>query len=527
MFPRNKRFLEPYKLVNEIRLLRKIVGSKKWLGNQDIQNEFTKGLEEYNIKESGQQRDIKTGGARTYLAQLEMLGLVFYNKGIPYPTIAGEQLALCENPIDIIQLQLLSLQYPSPYSKNKNVDIDPSVKVRPFMFIVQLLNNSKIKYLTETETIIPIVYGYNHKKINFCIKKILKYRKISGNTKNKKEQIEKLKKVIVSRQDLLTNKTQNRTTDERLKDLNDIANTLINYMNGALLIIKNKSGRSYNYTLNQTNKSKINGNLKSIGKIIPFNSNQKENFQRKFGKFNKHKDTRKISNIKTDLPINGRMDFIRLQYDKFMDLKLHDEIPDKFYEMMKNQYNISKNDVNDSLEDIITNSRNYFENKFISDSLSGQGIEFERSLYTMFRYIFKIKSIHTGQKIDSKGDNFTDVFLLRNTKHECGIIDAKSTNSTYSIHSKDASQMIQIYSRNYTELVGDDYNLNFVGYVCGRMNDNSDYKKHLYRIRNEISRPAFIIDANNILSVSQNYDFNENRLFKFFEQGGVLYSSSY
>ena len=138
-----------------------------------------------------------------------------------------------------------------------------------------------------------------------------------------------------------------------------------------------------------------------------------------------------------------------------------------------------------------------------------------------------MKTQHTGQCRGSMGQSFSDIMLIKNSDKECGIIDAKATTETYIISVKDKAVMITDYSKNYQEIVGSDCELNFVGYICGKMNINSDYATPLRKITNETNKPAFIMDAENILKISKIYDSNENKLFNFFELGGVLDLNSY
>ena len=75
MIPRPKRYLDPYifsKLCCEIEKTLKDI----WSGNIENQKSFTKNLEKNNLKRKGEQYDLNSGGPRTYLNQLECLGLI-------------------------------------------------------------------------------------------------------------------------------------------------------------------------------------------------------------------------------------------------------------------------------------------------------------------------------------------------------------------------------------------------------------------------------------------------------------------
>jgi hypothetical protein len=537
MFPRNKRYIEPYKIVTIIRILRNIVGEEEWSGNQEIQNKFTKSLEQHGIKKTGDQRDERSGGARTYIAQLELLGLVFEKDEIHYPTIAGEKLANGENSIEIMQHQLINLQYPSPYSRSSTKNIDPTIKIKPLKFVLEILQDSRINYLTEVETVIPVIYGRAESEKLSCIKKILKLRKLNVNSRSKKDDKENLKKIINNTNDLLTYRStiNNSNFDARVTDLCEIANTLVNYLHANLLISKEKHNKTYKYIINSEFLPNINEIINLANNYIPYEYSpdrlvrvkKDETFQRKFGKYKNRKDTRSITKIITDSPTLGKEDFIRLEFDKYMDLKLKDHIPPEFYSIMHREKNITQNEVVSSLKTIINNSRTEFENKLISDSQSSKGIDFEKSLFKLFKYIFRLDTQHTGQKRGSSGHTYTDIMLIKNSKNQCGIIDAKATKDTYTISLADTSIMIQEYSKNYVDIAPINCNLSFIGYICGKMNYGSDYDNKLNKIKTETTVPACILDAHNILEISHIYDSDEDKLFNFFESGGVLDCNNY
>jgi hypothetical protein len=536
MVPRNKRYIEPYKIVNIIRILRTIVGKEEWTGNQEIQNKFTKSLEQLGIKKTGAQRDENTGGARTYIAQLELLGLVFEKDGIPYPTIAGEELANGGNAVEIMQQQLINLQYPSPYSTGSSVKIDPSIKIKPFKFILEILKDSRINYLTEVETTIPIIFGRNESNKLKCIKLILKLRRLNLNAKNKSEEIANIKKLIKNSNDIFTSLTiKKNTVDSRLKDLCcNVANTVLNYLHANLLVSKEKYNSKPIYKINSEFLQNIDNIIKLGNNYIPYQRSpdknikikKDESFQRKFGRYKKQKDTRDTKTIILNSPSSGKEDFIRLEFDKYMDLKLKDHVPDEFYSKMRLEHNIAQDSVKTALEEIIGNFRTDFENKLISDSQSSEGIEFEKSLCILFKDIFGLDAHHTGQQKDHTGQNFTDIMIIKNSKNKCGIIDAKSSKNPYTITSTNCSQMIQVYAKNYVHFA-QNCSLSFIGYICGKMNEGSDYQGKLNKIKTNTNVPACIIDSHNILEISRIYDSDEDNFFNFFKSGGVLDINSY
>ena len=185
MLPRDKRHQWALALMGQLRVLRAITGSSPFGGNQCLQDEYIKELENQGLKEGETTKQVEnSGGARTYLARFRLLGLIFEHENIPYLTLAGEAIANGENPLEVLRHQMLSIQYPCHYSASQNVKIDPSVKVKPVQFIISLLSDPTIQTLTQLETIIPIVYGRNNGCLDICKDKILKLRTLNVSKEN-------------------------------------------------------------------------------------------------------------------------------------------------------------------------------------------------------------------------------------------------------------------------------------------------------------------------------------------------------
>ena len=146
-----------------------------WAGNQTAQDAFTQSLEDIGLKRAGVQYDLHSGGARTYYSQLESLGLFFTREdGSMWLTIAGQDLVEGNDlPSEIMRTQLLNYQYPSMYSRVANVKIHTSIKVKPFLFVLELLLDPEIGHLTDFELTIPVVYGHNSRCLELCKTKIL------------------------------------------------------------------------------------------------------------------------------------------------------------------------------------------------------------------------------------------------------------------------------------------------------------------------------------------------------------------
>ena len=144
MFPRNIRDIAPWKLYKILKVLLQCEDVNQYSGEE--QQMMYRLLDESGIKKKGKTRDKNPGGMRTYYSQLETLGLVFRaegSKSYSY-TIAGETIANEENPLAVLQYQLLRHQYPSAYGLGQNVKIDSRMRVKPFKFLLRVLHDRRL-----------------------------------------------------------------------------------------------------------------------------------------------------------------------------------------------------------------------------------------------------------------------------------------------------------------------------------------------------------------------------------------------
>ena len=69
------------------------------------------------------------------------------------------------------------MQYPSVYGLGSQVRIDPGMKVKPFVFLVRLLQDERLGgYLGSEDLAVPVVYGRRMDDFELCVRKILELR---------------------------------------------------------------------------------------------------------------------------------------------------------------------------------------------------------------------------------------------------------------------------------------------------------------------------------------------------------------
>ena len=127
--------------------------NQEWEGQRDSHLAYESALEEAGLKRKGERRDQTGGGARTYKAWLVSLGLIFSQEstGKIKLTLAGEAIMNGDSPVEVLKDQILKYQFPSSFSVGRGVQVSDRFKVHPFWFLLKLLSDERVGYLTEDE----------------------------------------------------------------------------------------------------------------------------------------------------------------------------------------------------------------------------------------------------------------------------------------------------------------------------------------------------------------------------------------
>lgn len=128
----------------------------RWQGSIDLHIAFEDGLEKAGLKRVGERRDARGSGGRTYAAWLASLGLIFTQESTSksYLTLAGEAIMQGSSPVDVLRNQVLKYQFPSPFSLSpatSKTRVTERFKIRPFRFLLRLMDDDRIGYLTNEE----------------------------------------------------------------------------------------------------------------------------------------------------------------------------------------------------------------------------------------------------------------------------------------------------------------------------------------------------------------------------------------
>lgn len=504
MFPRNIRRITPWKSAQILQLIITNLESTEWKNDQEFQNKLYYSLVDLGVKKSGSVRDIQSGGMRTYFSQMKCLGLIFKSDydHCAYPTIAGSIIMNNEeNSLEAFQSVLFRHQYPSNYSIGQNIKIHPKIRIKPFLFIMQLLHDKELdNYITSDELLIPVVYGHNNGCYEKCKRKILNIRNGSSVFSQIDDRVK----------DLYTPRGSGKNA---FSNAVDIANTAKNYLQGALLIdtFKHSITGKESISFNRNYESAYRFYLNEAESFVP-HEEREESFQRSYGRFDKVKDTRKLTRSEYKISEDSLIKSHLISYaEKTIIPELSDEIIDNLYR----KYGFNKERIIEAAEPMLANNLSVFENNYLVLSHSGarRSTDFEKATEEIFKKRLDFETAHTGQK-KRTGENvggYADIFLLAKDRIHCGLVDTKASAS-YNISSDDYYKMANNYIKSYRELCSENRKarLEFCLYVAGGF--YGDNQRKLDQLFNETNIRTSIISASNLLKLS-NSDKNDDQSF--------------
>lgn len=484
MFPRNIRRVSPWKMAQILTLMQRLSEYSEWNGNQELQNGFCKALEEAGLKRAGVQYDPNSGGPRTYIAQLECLGLVFKrNKGICF-TVAGQDILDGKPPLPIMQHMLLRHQYPSAYGHATMVKINPALKIKPFLFILELLNHPEIGHLTGQELAVPLLYGHNRQCFDLCAEKILQLRAGAS-----------LSDIIDDPLDLYTPRGQ-KFPDGLIDD----ANACKNYLQACCFIYTERIDGHEIIRFDEDARAVYDSHLQYADDFI--SCDDYEAFQRRYGSWDRAKDTRSLGAEELSVP-DPATSMILSQFYELCGGRPVTQLPEEFLKKLTAGYGFSRQQVLDAVEPHLRSSLDYFESTLIELSRSGRaqdGTRFEKAVTSLFKDRLLFNADHTGQRHRRGTGGYADIFLVALDDVHCGIVDTKASPS-YSLPHSDLTKMVQTYIPSYRELCGErPLRLEFASYVAGGF--SAGVTGRLAEIEQNAGVPCSAITARELLSMS-------------------------
>jgi len=501
MVPKNKRTL--LYIIEGLPLFVMNADKMAWKGNRMLQRKFEEALESAGLKKKGKPYDPNSGGARTYADQLTALGLIFYDERFDptqyRPTSAGQAIMNGAVPLVILQNQLLKMQYPSSYSRRRGVAIAPEFVIRPFSFLLKLLLDPDILWLSKQEIARFVLSAKTELDFESVKERIVKFRQNSRAFLVTAEFMEST----------VSPRTKIHSHAERIHYLEDKANIFFNYLESVSLVMRPDS------------KSIIRINEMYADKVKEFLSEERPflkdpqneiSFQSQYGLA----PGRKKGNVSApteNKAITPQMIKMSLVQNRFFALAKSRLILDLDANLINEIFastGVPKNEIVQILDKLAADGLTFFEEQYIEMSRSGRddSYEFEKATQELFekRLFFTAKHIGQIRPVGRRGGN-PDVIFISRAEECCGIVDAKAYKE-YSLENDHRNRMLNDYIPNYLEH-SEGLPLKTFVYVSGGF--GSGFQKALKALIEKSGVSGSGISAKNLLRLARRAKENKLR----------------
>lgn len=455
-----------------------------WQGQTATQLAFENALEQSNLKRTGDRRDQRGGGARTYIAWLKSLGLLFEQektKALKL-TLAGEAVLAGESPVEIITDQIFKYQFPSSFSIANNAKnrVHERFKIRPFRFLFRLLLDDRIQFLSEDE-IAKVILLEAENESEKCYKQIV-HNLLNFRSNGDKALSDYVKECCCA--------------DKIPARLKEVANTIMNWVEYTQLA--RRDGEK-NLRILPDKFSEVE---KMLDSHLPFIDRPEEHeyFQRKYGVTRKRtKDTRNLLDMPPVTEKQLRESKIRMvlfsESLKRPIVRITAELIDRIclmtgYRPEDVENVVSKFNMQGALDN--------FMSEYIDMASKGRdkAVDFEKATARLFIDVFQMNALHTGPL-----GNTPDVYVWPDDDKFAGIIDNKAYRE-YSICNDHKNRMLYNYIPSYSE-DKQGRPLSFFSYIAGGFGPNINGQLNELTKASGVSGSAFT--AFNIVALARVY----------------------
>ena len=427
-----------------------------WIGQRGMHLSLEGELENSGLKRVGDRRDQTGGGGRTYKAWLVSLGLIFTQASTRklQLTLAGEAILNGESPVKILTNQILKYQFPSAFSVGHGVDVNRRFKIHPFWFLLKLLTDSRVQYLTQEEIakiIIIEAEDESDKCYERIVSRLIEFRNFGDACLEKDFAL----KYTSSKGDV--------NFANPFAHLLDIANTIANWLEYTQLVIREDRRL-------QILPERADEVAQTVARPLPLigRPNEHEFFQRRYGLDTTHiKDTRNLLETKTVTPFLAAE--IRVK-KVFIGTALKEPIGSvtpALIERIAEQSGIKSSIVAEVIQKHFPHGSigafmaNYFEMAF---SGREQCRQFEEATANIFREIFGFNSTWLGSA--ASGREVPDVLLVSDCAGFQAIIDTKAY-SRYDLPSTHRDKMVYHYLPDINNYSSSGLPIGFFSYIAG------------------------------------------------------------
>lgn len=464
--------------------------NQEWDGQRDSHLAYEEALESAGLKRIGDRRDQTGGGARTYKAWLMSLGLIFTQEatGKIKLTLAGEAIMNGDSPVAVISNQILKYQFPSAFSIGRGVQVASRFKIRPFRFLLRLLRDPRINYLTEEE-IAKIIVTEAEKETDKCFEYIVERIHEFRESGDKCLDEDFLLKYQSSKGGI--------NLAHPYSHLTDLANTLVNWLEYTQFVQRDE-GKVYILPEKTGDVDLI------LATTTPFidRPEQQEYFQRKYGIDPKHrKDDR---NLMQTMNVSPRLIAAQKIKQAYISLSLQRPITRITTEIIDNiveQTGIDGRTVEEVLvESYPHGSIGAFMTKYFEMAFKGrdEATEFEQATAELFRDVFGFNTKHVGPI-----GLTPDVLIYSPLAGYQAIIDNKAY-SKYSITNDHRNRMVHNYISNLSRYSDRAVPLAFFAYIAGGFSPSIN--EQIRSISEETGVNGSAVSVSNIIKLVEKND---------------------
>ncbi|WP_294495270.1 restriction endonuclease FokI C-terminal domain-containing protein [uncultured Ruminobacter sp.] len=427
--------------------------SVRWSASRNVHILFEEELERDGLKRVGERRDHSGSGGRTYQAWLSSLGLIFIQEstGTPFLTLAGEAILSGKSPVEILKNQVLKYQFPSPFGIKTHVS--EKFKVHPFIFLLRLLSDSRIEYLTEEEIAkVVMTEGINDSErcFEYVVERLLAFRE-SGDKSLPGD-------FIVTH----APSTGRVNLNHPYSHLNDTANTMVNWLEYTQLIFRDEGKMMISPEKNEEVNRILSQKLSFIDR-----PEDHEFFQRKYGLDPWHqKDTRNLLNTGT---VSSKLIDMQRIRQAFIAFSMHRPIAQIGADI------VSEIALQTGTDKVLVETVLYkeyphgaiggFLSRYYEMAFKGrdEAVDFEIATTSIFKDILGYNAIHLGQ---TGSKSAPDILLISDDDGYQAIIDNKAY-SKYSISGDHHNRMVHNYIENVSNYSDSQYPIGFFSYIAG------------------------------------------------------------
>ncbi len=396
-----------------------------------------------------------------------------------------------EAPLAILKNQVLKYQFPSSFSISRVVDVSRRFKIRPFCFLLRLLMDNNVGYLSEEE-IAKVIITNAENESEACyrsvVDKLMAFRSYGDASLDA---------------DFFTKyapKTGMVNPDHPYSHLTDTANTFINWIEYTQLAKRSDDDRLLRVIPEKLEE--IRAILANVPNFID-RPEQHEYFQRKYGIDPKHnKDTRNLTATKT---ITAKILDEQKVKQAFVGESLKTpitRITSELVDKITEQTGLDTKFVEEALLRLYPRGAigsfmtEYFEMAFKGRD---EATEFEKATVKLFSDVFGFETHHVGPI-----GLTPDVLLLSDSDGYCGIIDNKAY-SKYTISNDHHNRMVHNYIEGLNNYCHSPNPLAFFSYIAGGFGGNINGQ--LMKIVNETGVHGSAVTVSNVIQMVEKQQF--------------------